>query len=462
MDAKLSKLRPWLLRRAQHLSPGRAEAEELVQDVLTKFVMKFKDGPALSEQASMAWLETALKNAFISDLRKQWARPRAEPDPELSDSAAYLHHRPTPNWVNAHARSRRQAWPAVVTFYSPEPDTDYSFVVTSVAAQLAQRDRRVLVIDFNLQTPQVEQALLGPHGSTRRRSMPDLVELLRSLVAQPMPWRRCTVSARPIANAPEVHVLSARPDESGQAPGAYDLDFDQMFEHHDFGRKLEALRSDWLASHDAVLINSPPGTNTISGICVINLADVVVAALTLDWRSIQATKSACRRATTEHAKLPVDRRKLLTIPLLLQSSAHRRDFPALQQAASELGEFFADWLPGDASPVEALRLHHRLASLLDSGWTEPVEGQELGPTAPEEGHAPLSATITNDELEAAMRTLSLKQRQVLEASAQGLRYAEIARELGIREGTVAKRVFDARKLLRAALLAMKSRRPTGR
>ncbi|HEY8212239.1 MAG TPA: RNA polymerase sigma factor [Myxococcaceae bacterium] len=82
----LSRLRPWLLKRAQRLTYGRTDPEDLVQDVLAKYVVAFQEGPQLNEQSSMAWLATALKNAFISDLRKQGVHIKAEPDPTLLEA----------------------------------------------------------------------------------------------------------------------------------------------------------------------------------------------------------------------------------------------------------------------------------------------------------------------------------------------------------------------------------------
>jgi RNA polymerase sigma-70 factor, ECF subfamily len=81
-----------LLRRAQRVCYGRTDAEDLVQDVLSKFVVAFKDGPLPNEQSSMAWLATALKNALISDLRKKGVQVRAEPDPALQEAVS-----PTPS-----------------------------------------------------------------------------------------------------------------------------------------------------------------------------------------------------------------------------------------------------------------------------------------------------------------------------------------------------------------------------
>lgn len=72
----LTELRPWLLSRAQVLSyDRRQDAEDLVQQVLESFINAFREKPLPSEPARcMAWLATALRNEFISRLRKQRVR----------------------------------------------------------------------------------------------------------------------------------------------------------------------------------------------------------------------------------------------------------------------------------------------------------------------------------------------------------------------------------------------------
>lgn len=72
---------------------------------------------------------------------------------------------------------------------------------------------------------------------------------------------------------------------------------------------------------------------------------------------------------------------------------------------------------------------------------------------PDPADPPPSASVTDGELRRAMDGLSAKQRDVLELNLRGKRYAEIAEALRIREGTVAKRLFDARKRLAKILLA---------
>lgn len=59
--------------------------------------------------------------------------------------------------------------------------------------------------------------------------------------------------------------------------------------------------------------------------------------------------------------------------------------------------------------------------------------------------------VTHDQLEAATRSLSPRLREAYQLLSSGKSYKEIAATLGIRETTVAKRIFDARRKLRREL-----------
>lgn len=59
--------------------------------------------------------------------------------------------------------------------------------------------------------------------------------------------------------------------------------------------------------------------------------------------------------------------------------------------------------------------------------------------------------ISDEQFKAAVQALSPKVRTALELHARGRKYREIAQELGIPAGTVAKRLHDARSRLRKLL-----------
>jgi RNA polymerase sigma factor (sigma-70 family) len=89
-----------------------------------------------------------------------------------------------------------------------------------------------------------------------------------------------------------------------------------------------------------------------------------------------------------------------------------------------------------------------------------LASEEPAVEAPGDEPAPaIWLTLTDEELAEAMKVLSRKQREAFEAvSRGGERYAAIAVRLGIKEGALAKRLFDARSRLRKALRAILARR----
>jgi RNA polymerase sigma-70 factor (ECF subfamily) len=74
------------------------------------------------------------------------------------------------------------------------------------------------------------------------------------------------------------------------------------------------------------------------------------------------------------------------------------------------------------------------------------QATELEPPTP-----PLHERISDEQFSSAVQALSPVARVTLEMHTRGHKYKEIAEELGIREGTVAKRLFDARAKLRELL-----------
>lgn len=82
------KYREWLYRLALRLCGGRADAEDLVQEVLMKYVSHFQKHPPPPEgdDRHMAWLGTTVRNAWRSKLRKARVRDAAAGDPTLEAS----------------------------------------------------------------------------------------------------------------------------------------------------------------------------------------------------------------------------------------------------------------------------------------------------------------------------------------------------------------------------------------
>ncbi|QRK11515.1 RNA polymerase sigma factor [Archangium violaceum] len=70
---------------------------------------------------------------------------------------------------------------------------------------------------------------------------------------------------------------------------------------------------------------------------------------------------------------------------------------------------------------------------------------------PEPPARPLYERVSDEQFSSAVQALSPAARTTFELHARGRKYKEIAEELGIQEGTVAKRLHDARSRLRKLL-----------
>jgi RNA polymerase sigma-70 factor, ECF subfamily len=75
--------------------------------------------------------------------------------------------------------------------------------------------------------------------------------------------------------------------------------------------------------------------------------------------------------------------------------------------------------------------------------------------APEVGHEPLEEVLLSWQVEEALRRIGDEHRKVIvETFYRGRRYAEVAEELGIPEGTVKSRIYYGLRALRNAMEEM--------
>jgi len=115
--------------------------------------------------------------------------------------------------------------------------------------------------------------------------------------------------------------------------------------------------------------------------------------------------------------------------------------------------FTGGGLPDEAGSMGwmASVMHNAFVSRLRRGVVQekanedPTYGLIGGPVEDEE--LPRSRTVSDEDLRSAVEALSPKLRAAFELNARGRSYQQIARELQITEGAVAKRLHDARKRL---------------
>lgn len=162
----------------------------------------------------------------------------------------------------------------VCTFYSFKGGVGRSMALVNVAVELAQRGRRVLAVDFDLEAPGLDTfSLLSPDEPA-----PGLVEYVaRYLESDAAPDAREFIGA-----SPTVDNLLVMP--SGAARQAYASNFSQidwqaLYAERDGYLLFEDLKEQWRENVEAdyVLIDSRTGFTDTGGICTRQLPDAVTA-----------------------------------------------------------------------------------------------------------------------------------------------------------------------------------------
>ena len=134
------------------------------------------------------------------------------------------------------------------------------------------------------------------------------------------------------------------------------------------------------------------------------------------------------------------------------SPALRSRFPNSATPFAGSGQDFGAALFEDIGRGEevALKIELRRRRTQERGAQDPalVQAAEGGAEAP----VPLSYDrVTDEQMSSAIQRLSPRVRSAMELHVQGRKYREIASELGIPSGTVAKRLHLARAKLRTLL-----------
>ena len=118
--------------------------------------------------------------------------------------------------------------------------------------------------------------------------------------------------------------------------------------------------------------------------------------------------------------------------------------------------FLRAWRAGDRFDPELGSLRTWLFAILRNVVIDLGRARSARPSVavgtPEEGHEPLEQVLLSWQVEEALRRIGEQHRTILvETYYRGRRYAEVAAELGIPEGTVKSRVYYGLRALRNAL-----------
>lgn len=236
---------------------------------------------------------------------------------------------------------------SIVTFYSYKGGVGRSMALANIALELARRNKKVMMIDWDLEAPGLERYFSAFKYDT---AAPGLLPLLLALQQGRQPeykdylWTIDTHTSHPL------YLLHSGREKD---PAAYSsalgsFNWEVFFEQNAGGLHLEALRNQWLQDFDFVLIDSRTGLSDASGICTIFLPDVIVPMFTANFQSLFGISDIVRYIQAARQKLSVDRMALTILPVPSRFGTKvefRESQDWLDRIADILKECFSDWLP---------------------------------------------------------------------------------------------------------------------
>jgi cellulose biosynthesis protein BcsQ len=234
--------------------------------------------------------------------------------------------------------------------------------LANVAALLARWGQRVLVIDWDLEAPGLER-YFGSRLRGSRREIPGLVDLISSFdtpglngqPTSPIDWRSCLMKAS-IPQGEAVDIIHAGRQGDDYLKRLRAIDWDRLF-NNGFGRELERMRSEWKRDYNYILIDSRTGITDIGGICSILLPDYLLSLFTTNEQSVLGVKDTMARARTQQQDLPLDRQRLVIVPIAARDESnteYKRAEEWRKRFARELSEFYRDWIHKDETAESVL------------------------------------------------------------------------------------------------------------
>ena len=174
------------------------------------------------------------------------------------------------------------------TFYSFKGGVGRTMALVNCAFELANRGRRVLMVDFDLEAPGIE-AFLDPYSARRSKGMVDFIVNYRTTREAP------DVSDYVYEAGPagaKLWVMPAGRRDELYASRLSGIDWGQLYGEEDGYLLFEDLKAQWedYLGPDYVFIDSRTGHTDVSGICTRQLPDSVAILFRLDQQNLDGLR----------------------------------------------------------------------------------------------------------------------------------------------------------------------------
>lgn len=220
----------------------------------------------------------------------------------------------------------------VITFYSFKGGVGRSMALANVAVLLARANKSVLCVDWDLEAPGLDRYFRAVPRSSPN-SIPLLSEpakrggllaVLNASTPDDLARWQDYVCTRTGADGTKLDFIGSGDDDEDYSTKLGAFSWTEFFSQRSGGDVIEALRKAWKKDYDYVLIDSRTGLTDSSGVCTIQMPDLIVmlsqptsrtligasespAASAMGEANCHTTAPSCRSSLCSPASMPARR-----------------------------------------------------------------------------------------------------------------------------------------------------------
>jgi tetratricopeptide (TPR) repeat protein len=219
----------------------------------------------------------------------------------------------------------------IVTFYSYKGGTGRTMALANTAWILASSGKRVLVVDWDLESPGLHKFFRPFLDSGLVATTSGVIDLITTYQwaamkreARSREWHRQYARVEPHAVSLDfefpgegtLDFISAGRQNRDYSSLVSGFDWDTFYERQGGGQFFDALREDMKACYDYALIDSRTGLSDIAEICTVQMPDVLVACFTLSDQGIEGTSSVARHIEDRYGDRNI---RILPVPMRIET-----------------------------------------------------------------------------------------------------------------------------------------------
>lgn len=252
----------------------------------------------------------------------------------------------------------------IITFYSYKGGTGRTMALANVAWILASNGRRVLAVDWDLESPGLHKFFHPFLDEAATAATPGVIEMIGDFAhaatsPEPRPGDWHVQQARIMPHVVSLSwdyfpgdgtldlLFAGRQNPDYAAAIGY-LSWDNFYDRLGGGQFFDAMREDMKRNYDYVLIDSRTGLSDIAGICTIQFPDILVDCFTLNDQSIDGAFEVARQVAGRHHH--ARKIRILPVPMRIEDSEKEK-----LDVGRALAEAKFEPFAGDVDPEQSGR-----------------------------------------------------------------------------------------------------------